>query len=67
MPEFLMLGLGLFLGVIWSFSHVTENQWSQANNLCDSNGGLTRYVSNTVGEPQITCKNGAKFTLKEIK
>jgi len=63
MSELIAFGLGLFLALISAFSTVTETQWTEANNLCNPNGGLTRYVSNTLDSPRIICKNGAKFTL----
>lgn len=63
MNELIAFGLGVFVALTWAFSTVTDDQWIEANNLCSSNGGLARYVSDTLGNPRILCKNGAKFTL----
>ena len=55
---------GILLGVACAFSYVTETQWNKAQELCKPNNGLSSYVSNLIGPPDITCKNGAEFTLK---
>ena len=55
---------GILLGVACAFSYVTETQWNKAQELCKPNGGLSSYVSNPIGPPDITCKNGAEFTIK---
>lgn len=67
MSELIAYASGVFIALVCAFSTVTETQWTEANNLCSPNGGLTRYVSDTLGSPRITCKNGAKFTLGENK
>jgi hypothetical protein len=65
MSEVIFWLLGLWLGVVWAFSTVTEDQFAKAQEMCKTNGGMIKYVSNSVGYPDVTCKNGAKFTIKD--
>jgi hypothetical protein len=66
MPFFTFF-LGLFLGIIASFAHVTTPQVLSAEALCAPNGGL-RYVTVTVfSEDRINCVNGAQFDLGDKK
>lgn len=65
MSEFIFaMFFGIVLGFVGAFSYVSEDQWNKAQELCKPNGGLGSYVSNPIGPPDITCKNGAEFTLK---
>lgn len=65
MEIFISWTIGVLLGVMWAFSYVTEDQFAKAQEMCKPNGGMSKYVSNSVGYPSIACKNGAKFTIKD--
>jgi hypothetical protein len=63
MSEVIFLVLGIWVGVGWAFSNVTEYQFAKAQELCKANGGIEGYRSPSVGYSTITCKNGARFTV----
>jgi hypothetical protein len=65
MSEVIFWVMGIWIGIGWAFSTVTEDQFTKAQELCKTNGGMLEYRSPSVGYPSITCKNGAKFTVKE--
>lgn len=67
MSELIFLCLGVFLGVCGAFSRVEESQFNQALEFCKGNGGLELYLAKPVGNAEITCVNGARFTLQEEK
>lgn len=66
MAEFFLFFVGILIGVSLAFSNVTEDQWTQGQDLCSPNGGLSEFTANPSGRPDIKCVNGAKFTLKEV-
>ena len=65
MSEVIFWVVGLWLGVSLAFSTVTEDQFAKAQEMCKANGGMSKYVSKSVGYPDVTCKNGAKFTIED--
>ena len=60
---------GYFLGVIMvvavSFNTLHKEDLEAGLNKCQNNGGLERYISNLVGSPEVFCKDGARFTIKD--
>jgi len=64
MSELTFLFLGIFFGVISAFSYVTENEWNQGQEMCKLNGGMQKFVAKPFENPEVTCVNGAYFTLK---
>jgi hypothetical protein len=65
MSELLAFVLGICMCLLFSLSIIMEESFSKAQEMCKNNGGLEHYASNTIGHPDIVCKNGAKFILKE--
>ena len=65
MSEFLFWCLGIFVGLTWAFSYVSEDQFSKGLGFCQVNGGLKSYSSHTIGNPTVVCINGARFTIKD--
>jgi hypothetical protein len=67
MSEFLMMCIGVFFGVTWAFSQVTEAEFAKGLELCQANGGMKTYTTGSIGSPKVRCNNGAYFTVKETE
>lgn len=65
MSEFIAWVFGIFLGVISAYTYVTESQWSQGQEVCRMNGGLSSFRASPFEDRKVDCVNGANFTLKE--
>ena len=59
--------MGILLGLTFTFSRVTEQDFQKALGMCEANGGLKVYIANTVGGADVSCKNDAKFKMKGDK
>lgn len=57
--------LGLFIAAMTLFSTLHKEDLEAGLNKCQDNGGLEKYISNLVGNPEVFCKDGAVFTLKD--
>lgn len=57
--------LGALMAIMVAFSTIYEKDLEAGLNKCQNNGGLERYISNLVGDPEVFCKDGARFTIKD--
>ena len=65
MSEVLFMCLGVFLGVTWAFSQVTEAEFAKGLELCQANAGMKTYTASPFVNPKVRCNNGAYFVVKE--
>lgn len=66
MMEFVFCyGLGALVVIMVAFNTLHKEDLEVGLNKCQNNGGLERYISNLVGSPQVFCKDGARFTIKD--
>lgn len=60
--------MGVMLGIIiMATVSVAPSDWVTAQELCGTNEGVAQYDANVLGNPIVSCVNGAKFTLGEVK
>ena len=57
--------LGAIMIVGTAFTTIHKEDLEAGLNKCQNNGGLERYISNLVGNPEVFCKDGARFTIKD--
>ena len=65
MSELVFLVLGIMLGISLTVVSVDPPTWVKAQGMCEANGGVEEYQANLLGNPNVTCVNGARFTLRE--
>lgn len=64
MGGYVLLFVGIFVGVMVSFSKIDESQLDAMNSKCAVNGGFEKAVVDFV-RADVHCKDGAKFRLKD--
>lgn len=64
MSEVICYFIGVFAGVVWAFSTVTSEELTEVQNVCSNNGGASKVVFYSLGNPKVTCVDGAVFTIK---
>ena len=57
--------LGALVVFMVAFNTLHKEDLEAGLNKCENNGGLERYLSNLVGDPEVYCKDGARFTIKD--
>lgn len=57
--------LGLFIAAMTLCTTLHKEDLEAGLNRCQNNGGLEKYISNVVGDPEVVCRDGAVFTLKD--
>jgi hypothetical protein len=67
MSQLICLIIGVLYGLLGAYSHVNVNELTEATGLCASNGGIEILTAKTVGDNSISCKNGARFEIKDSK
>lgn len=56
---------GIGMGLVFSFSTANQETLDSVNNRCKINGGLEKAIFQNLGPIEITCKDGARFKVKE--
>ncbi len=56
---------GLGMGLLFSFSTANQETLDTVSSQCKMNGGLEKAIFQNLGPVEITCKDGARFKLKE--
>lgn len=66
MMEFVFgYSIGALMVITVAFNSLHKEDLEAGLNKCQNNGGLERYISNLVGNPEVFCKDGARFTIKD--
>ena len=66
MAQFIMRALVLAAALILGGCVTTSYQWSQADTMCEQNGGL-REVRQVHPYPYFECNNGARFYFHDLE
>lgn len=61
----LMFITGFLLGMLFVNTYIKHDVINKFNELCINNEGIDSIRIPKVGTPEVTCKNGAKFTIKK--
>lgn len=56
---------GFAMALLFTFSTGDQETLDAVNNQCKMNNGLEKAIFQTIGPVEITCKDGARFKLKE--
>lgn len=62
MSEIFSMFIGFAVALLMISKDITEEQFTEATDLCKTNGKLEHYTVGAIGLPVVICKNGAKFT-----
>lgn len=62
-----MFLFGIFLGVGASSVRVAPEDWSMAEEFCEKNAGIDRFIARTIDDNGVVCKNIVRFTLEDEK
>jgi hypothetical protein len=61
----LMFITGFLLVIVVANTYIKHDVIDKFNELCINNEGIDSIRIPIIGTPEVTCKNGAKFTIKE--
>ena len=66
MMEFIFgYSLGALMVIMVASNTLHKEDLEAGLDKCQNNGGLERYISNLVGSPEVFCKDGARFRIKD--
>lgn len=67
MSELVFLVLGICLTLANVFINTSIDDIGKAVELCNNNDGVKTLVSRTLRNNAVSCKNGARFEIKDSK
>lgn len=56
---------GFAMALLFAFSTANQKTLDEVSSQCSKNNGLEKAIFQTFGPVEITCKDGARFKLKE--